>query len=114
MANDPTAAAPALKKSDKNKTIIGGIITLLVLILVFGIVLPQFGDYGEAWTAIQNMSTFALAILIVMTIVNVIVYVWPYQAAIPGLKYRPAFVIRQTSFMISNVVPVGGAFGIAV
>lgn len=114
MTNDPTAAVPAPKKSDKKKTIIGGIITLLVLILVFGIVLPQFGDYSEAWTAIQNMSTFALTILIVMTIVNIIVYVWPYQAAIPGLKYRPAFVIRQTSFMISNVVPLGGAFGLAV
>ena len=114
VTNDPTAAAPAPKKSDKKKTIIGGIITLLVLILVFGIVLPQFGDYSEAWTAIQNMSTFALTILIVMTIINIIVYVWPYQAAIPGLKYRPAFVIRQTSFMISNVVPLGGAFGLAV
>ncbi len=114
MTDDPTAAAPAPKKSDKKKTIIGGIITLLVLILVFGIVLPQFGDYSQAWAAIQNMSTLALAILVVMTIINIIVYVWPYQAAIPGLKYRPAFVIRQTSFMISNVVPMGGAFGLAV
>jgi uncharacterized protein (TIRG00374 family) len=114
MTDDPTAAAPAPKKSDKKKTIIGGIITLLVLILVFGIVLPQFGDYSQAWAAIQNMSAFALGILVVMTIVNIIVYVWPYQAAIPGLKYRPAFVIRQTSFMISNVVPMGGAFGLAV
>ncbi len=114
MTTDPPAPAPAPKKSDKKKTIIGGIITLLVLILVFGIVLPQFGDYGQAWTAIQGMSALALGILVVMTIVNIIVYVWPYQAAIPGIKYRPAFVIRQTSFMISNVVPLGGAFGLAV
>jgi uncharacterized membrane protein YbhN (UPF0104 family) len=114
MTSDSAAAAPTPQKSDKKKTIIGGIITLLVLILVFGIVLPQFGDYGQAWTAIQNMSALALGILIVMTIINIIVYVWPYQAAIPGLKYRPAFVIRQTSFMISNVVPMGGAFGLAV
>jgi len=115
MTDDSAAtAAPAPKKTDKKKTIIGGIITLLVLVLVFGIVLPQFGDYGEAWTAIQNMSALALGILVVMTIVNIIVYVWPYQAAIPGIKYRPAFLIRQTSFMISNVVPMGGAFGLAV
>ena len=115
MTDESAAAdAPAPKKSDKTKTIIGGIVTLLVLILVFGIVLPQFGDYGQAWTAIQNMSALALGILLVMTIVNIVVYVWPYQAAIPGIKYRPAFVIRQTSFMISNVVPMGGAFGLAV
>jgi len=114
MTPDPPAAEPAPKKSSKKKTIIGGIITVLVLILVFGIVLPQFGDYGEAWTAIQGMSAFALGILVLMTIVNIIVYVWPYQAALPGLKYGPGFVIRQTSFMISNVVPLGGAFGLAV
>ena len=114
VTTNPPTAAPAPKKSDKKKTIIGGIITLLVLILVFGIVLPQFGDYGEAWTAIQNMSALALGILAMMTIVNIIVYVWPYQAAIPGIKYRPAFLIRQTSFMISNVIPMGGAFGLAV
>ena len=114
--DDSTApeAAPAPEKSSKTKTIVGGIITLIVLVLVFGIVLPQFGDYDQAWAAIQAMSAVALGILVLMTIFNVIAYVWPYQAALPGLKYKPAFVIRQTSFMISNVIPMGGAFGIAV
>ena len=49
-----------------------------------------------------------------MTVILIIVYVWPYQASLPGLKYGPGFVVRQTSFMISNVIPVGGAFGLAV
>ncbi|MGB5565766.1 MAG: YbhN family protein [Acidimicrobiia bacterium] len=106
--------APPPEKSSKTKTIVGGIITLIVLVLVFGIVLPQFGDYDQAWAAIQAMSAVALGILFLMTIFNIIAYVWPYQAALPTLKYRPAFLIRQTSFMISNVIPMGGAFGIAV
>ena len=33
-------------------------------------------------------------------LVMLILYVLPYQAAIPGLPYKPAFVIRQTSFRI--------------
>ena len=98
---------PAEKKSSKTKTIVGGIITVIVLVLVFGIVLPQFGDYDQAWAAIQNMSALALGILVLMTIFNIIAYVWPYQAALPKLTYKPAF-------MISNVIPLGGAFGIAV
>jgi uncharacterized protein (TIRG00374 family) len=114
MTSDDTASAPEPHKSSKTKTIVGGIITLIVLVLVFGIVLPQFGDYDQAWAAIQAMSALALIILVLMTIFNVIVYVWPYQAALPSLKYKPAFLIRQTSFMISNVIPLGGAFGIAV
>jgi len=112
--DDTEAAAPEPAKSSKTKTIVGGIITLIVLVLVFGIVLPQFGDYDQAWAAIQAMSALALGILVLMTIFNVIAYVWPYQAALPKLKYKPAFLIRQTSFMISNVIPMGGAFGIAV
>jgi uncharacterized protein (TIRG00374 family) len=117
MATDdsaPSEDAPAPQKSSKTKTIVGGIITLIVLVLVFGIVLPQFGDYDQAWAAIQSMSGFALFMLFLMTVFNIIAYVWPYQAALPGLKYKPAFLIRQTSFMISNVIPMGGAFGIAV
>ena len=114
MTTEEIAAAPEPKKSSKTKTIVGGIITVIVLVLVFGIVLPQFGDYDQAWAAIQAMSAVALVILLLMTIFNIIAYVWPYQAALPSLKYRPAFTIRQTSFMISNVIPLGGAFGIAV
>ncbi|MGB9358304.1 MAG: YbhN family protein [Acidimicrobiia bacterium] len=114
MTTEQPAAPPAPQKSSKTKTIVGGIITIIVLVLVFGIVLPQFGDYDDAWAAIQAMSAVALGILFLMTVFNVIAYVWPYQAALPGLKYKPAFIIRQTSFMISNVIPLGGAFGIAV
>jgi uncharacterized protein (TIRG00374 family) len=44
----------------------------------------------------------------------ILLYVLPYLAALPGLKYKPAFYTRQTSFMISNVIPGGGAWGLAV
>ncbi|MFV2001084.1 MAG: YbhN family protein, partial [Acidimicrobiia bacterium] len=94
--------------------IVASILTLLVLVLVFVVVLPQFGDYGEAWNAVQRMKTWQLGLIALATVGVVIIYVYPFQAALPGLKYKPAFVTRQTSFMISNVVPAGGAFGLAI
>jgi uncharacterized protein (TIRG00374 family) len=94
--------------------VIASIVTLVTLVLVFAVILPQFADYGQAWDAILTMSTAALVLLTLVTIATVIVYVWPYQAALPGLSYGPAFVVRQTSFAISNGVPAGGAFGLAV
>jgi len=109
-----SADVPVPAKTSKKKQIIAGIITLVTLVFVFGVVFPQFADYGEAWDAVQKMSTFALVLLLVMTVVLIIVYVWPYQAALPGLKYGPGFVVRQTSFLISNVIPAGGAFGLAI
>ena len=99
--------SPVPQKTDKKKQIIAGIVTLVTLIFVFGIVFPQFADYGEAWDAIQTMSTISLVLLLAMTVVLIIVYVWPYQASLPGLKYGPGFVVRQTSFLISNVIPAG-------
>lgn len=102
-------AAPSLRTR-----IVAGVVTLAVIVLVFVVIFPQFADYGAAWDAIQQMSAGAVVALIVATVVNVVVYVWPFQAALPGLSFRDGFTVRQTSFMISNVVPAGGAIGLAV
>jgi uncharacterized protein (TIRG00374 family) len=108
---DTSQASSAL---DKRKTIIGAIVTIVVLALIFLLLIPKFGSYADAWAEIQGMTPVALALIAVSVLVMLGVYVWPYQAAIPGLPYKPAFVIRQTSFMISNTIPAGGAFGLAI
>jgi uncharacterized protein (TIRG00374 family) len=112
--NADTPPDPDPSKSGKKKQIIAGVVTLLTLVLVFGIVFPQFANYEDAWDEVQKMSALAIVVLVVMTAFNIVAYVWPYQASLPGIKYGPAFVVRQTSFMISNVIPAGGAFGLAI
>ena len=109
----PPEAVPDKPKFGKQQ-IIASILTLLILVMVFVIVLPQFGDYGEAWSAVQSMETWQLGLIVVATVALIIIYVTPYIAALPGLKFKPAFYTRQTSFMISNVIPGGGAWGLAV
>jgi uncharacterized protein (TIRG00374 family) len=99
---------------DTRKTVIGAIITVLTLAVVFLGIIPKFGSYEDAWAEIQQMSTASLVALGLSVVVMIVVYVLPYQAAIPGLAYRPAFVIRQTSFMVSNAIPAGGALGLAL
>ncbi|HEX6888109.1 MAG TPA: lysylphosphatidylglycerol synthase transmembrane domain-containing protein [Candidatus Nanopelagicales bacterium] len=110
-AVDTTDASSAL---DKRKTIIGAIVTIVVLVIIFVGLIPKFGSYADAWAEIQGMTPAALVAIGISVLVMLGVYVWPYQAAIPGLPYKPAFVIRQTSFMISNTIPAGGAFGLAI
>ncbi len=113
--SDALPDEPGPSKSGGNrKQIIAGGLTLLILIVVFGVVFPQFADYSEAWTAIQAMSTAALVALVAAMVINIVIYVGPYPAALPGLAFWPAFVVRQTSFMISNTIPAGGAFGLGV
>ncbi len=101
-------------KLDRKKQIFAGLLTVAVLVVVFVGIFPQFANYSDAWESIQKMSTVAVVALIAVTIINIFVYVLPYQAALPGLSSGHGFVVRQTSFMISNVVPAGGAFGLGV
>ncbi|MFV0315607.1 MAG: YbhN family protein [Microthrixaceae bacterium] len=106
--------APPVTKLDRRKQVIAGVLTVAVLAFVFFGVFPKFANYSQAWDSIQKMSVAAVAALLVAALVNIVVYVFPYQAALPGLPYGKGFVVRQTSFMISNAIPAGGAFGLGV
>jgi uncharacterized protein (TIRG00374 family) len=94
--------------------VISAAVTVAVLLIVFVGIFPKVADYSEAWSSIQQMPTAYVVALVLVTVVNVAVYVWPMQAALPGLGYGPGFVVRQTSFAISNAVPAGGAVGLGV
>ena len=48
----------------------------------------EWANYSGAWTAIQKMSPGWWVALGVATVVNQLSYVWPYQAVLPGLRYR--------------------------
>jgi uncharacterized protein (TIRG00374 family) len=109
----PQAEVPEKPKFGKQQ-IIATIVTLLILVMVFAVVLPQLGDYDQAWAAIQAMEAWEIGLIAAATVGLIIIYAFPYLAALPGLKYKPAFYTRQTSFMISNVIPGGGAWGLAV
>src|SRR5215831_16108288 len=110
-----SAAAKPIAKTSKRKAIIGAIVTLVVLVIVFLGIFPQFASYSDAWTAIQEMTAPWIVALVIACIANIGIYVWPFQAAVPGLRYWPAFSVRQTSYAISNGIPaVGGAIGLGV
>jgi uncharacterized protein (TIRG00374 family) len=114
MTDELSTEDLAPKPKFGKQQIIATVITLIVLVIVFVVVLPQFGDYSAAWEAIQNMESWQIGLIVLATIGLIFIYVLPYIAALPGLKYKPAFYTRQTSFMISNVIPGGGAWGLAV
>ena len=111
-AGDVDPGTPSAR--GRGRQIGAGLLTVAVLIVVFAGILPKFGSYADAWGAISEMSVVQLGYLITAVVVSIVVYVFPFQAALPGLRYGPAFMIRQTSFTISNAVPAGGAIGLGV
>lgn len=114
MTDDATPAEAPPSGGFGWKQVVAAILTLGVLVFVFAVVLPQLGDYDQAWAAIQAMSTGWVILLLIATVAVILIYVLPYMAALPGLRYGRGFVVRQTSFMISNTIPAGGAIGLAV
>jgi uncharacterized membrane protein YbhN (UPF0104 family) len=90
------------------------VVTLVVLAAVFAGVFPRFAHYSQALSSIQRIPPGFLAGLVAAALVNIAVGALPLQAALPGLRYRPAFAVGQTSFAMSNALPAGGAVGLGV
>lgn len=109
------AAAPTAQL-DKRKSIILGVIGLAVIVLIFWKVIPQVtgSNYQQAFANLESMTPIALVIIGITVVAYLLVYGFPFMAATPGLKYWPSQQINQAAFAISNGVPAGGAFGLAV
>jgi uncharacterized membrane protein YbhN (UPF0104 family) len=89
-------------------------LTVGVLAAVFAGVFPRFAHYSQAWSSIQRIPAAFLIALAAAALVNIAVSAWPLQASVPGLGYRPAFVVGQTSYATSNALPAGGAIALGV
>jgi uncharacterized membrane protein YbhN (UPF0104 family) len=103
-----------MSKLDKKKSIILGIIGLAIVVIIFVKVIPQIGDYSAAADALQSMGIGAMLLVAGAVVVYLLVYGFPFMAATPGLKYWKSQQVNQAAFAISNGVPAGGAFGLAV
>ncbi len=87
---------------------------MLVLVVVFGFVLPRTADYGDAWATITAMTGVELGVIALAGLWNLFTY-WPMMVlALPGLKLREAAVVNQASTAVANTVPAGGAIALGV
>lgn len=109
--------AAETNKSDTNprprrkrpwRTIVAWVVTVGVLVVVFAGIFPRFAHYSQAWSSLQRIPAGYLVGLVVAAMVNISAGAWQLQSALPGLRYRHALVVDQTSFAVSNAVPAGG------
>jgi uncharacterized protein (TIRG00374 family) len=112
----PATAAPPTAALDKKKSIILGVIGLVFIVFIFVRVIPQVtgSGYQQAFAELADMTPIALIIIAVTVVLYLVAYGFPFMAATPGLKYWPSQQVNQAAFAISNGVPAGGAFGLAV
>lgn len=111
---EATTTASVTAKLDKKKSIILGVIGLAVIVIIFWKVIPQIGSYEDALTALEDMGVAAMLLVALTVVIYLVAYGFPFMAAVPKLKYWRSQQLNQAAFAISNGVPAGGAFGLAV
>ena len=90
------------------------LIAVVLVVGVFGFVLPRVADYGEVWSVVKELSTRDMALLSGAAILNVVTFAPPWMAALPGLSFGHAMVMSQASTAASSVMPGGDAIGMAL
>jgi uncharacterized protein (TIRG00374 family) len=91
---------------------VGASFVLLIFVLVG--VIPRFASYSGAWADLTHLSAWWWVTIGVVAAINQISGVWPYQAALPGLRTGDGFLLIETAAAISNTVPAGGAVAIGM
>jgi uncharacterized protein (TIRG00374 family) len=95
------------------KRVLGGGLAAAVVVAVFVFFLPRIADYRDVWDVLRELSWEDSLVLVGATLLNLATFPPPWMAALPGLRYRQAFVMTQASTALSIVAPAGAAVGMA-
>lgn len=118
-AVSPETPAPPLAPGSKTpaRSRLRGALTLgiglVAVAATFVFVLPRIADYGDVWDAVKDLSGSQVALLAGATLLNLVTFAPPWQAALPGLGFARAFILTQMSTAATYIAPGGAAVGIA-
>lgn len=96
------------------RTVLGPLASVVLLAFIVVGVIPQFASYSGAWTRITHLDIGSWVAIVAAATLNQISGVWPYQAAMPGLRFGQGLLQIETATAISNTVPAGGAVAIGM
>lgn len=108
-ASVPTTEAPPLWKR-----LVSAAITIAVLVLVFGFVLPQFSDYRAIADYVADITPAWWTALAAATVVFLVAYPIVLTTVLRSLLFREAFVNHMTGTAVTNTLPSGGAFALGL
>lgn len=111
MSDDTGRARRRLTKA--HKRLLGGVVTVAVVVAVFAFFLPRVADYRSVLDVIRDLGWKDWILLAVATLLNLATFPPAWMAALPGLRFRQALVMTQASTALSIVSPAGAAVGMA-
>ena len=111
---DPDSGSPQpdVWKARARKAV-GPVFGLVVVLAIFVAILPQITSYEDVWEAAVNLGLSDWGVILLSVIANVATSGPPWMAAVPGLSYKRAMLMTQTTTLFTTVLPLGEAVGIA-
>ncbi len=103
-----------MRKRISKRHVLGGGLGIAVVVGTFAFVLPRIADYRDVWDVVKGLSWADLGLLAGATALNLATFAPPWMAALPGLRFRQAFVVTQASTASTYVAPAGVAVGMAL
>ncbi len=91
-----------------------GVVSVVVVIGVFGFALPRIADYRDVIDVVTDLTWGEIAALAVATIWNVVTFAPPWRAAMPGLGLWRALVMTQAATAAASAFPGGEAVGLGL
>ncbi len=114
MPDDPSAKAPAAKRSSPLRRALQVAVSLVVVVGIFVFAIPRIADYSAVWDTITKLTPIELWTLVAAMLFNLLTYWLANMAALPGLRLAQAAVLTQTTTSVANTIPAGGAVAVGL
>jgi uncharacterized protein (TIRG00374 family) len=89
-------------------------VTVIVLVAVFGFVIPQLADYKDILGFVREIPVTTWLVLAAFSIAFLLAYPIVLMQAIRTLRFREAFTSHMAGTAVTNSVPSGGAIALAL
>lgn len=104
----------AVDRPSRRRLVVRLLLAVLVIAVVYLWLLPKLVDVSQVWATLRAMTWLELATLLVAAVWNLVSYMLPQLAALPGLSLGQAALESNTSTAVGNLLPAGQAVGLGV
>ncbi|MET0477562.1 MAG: YbhN family protein [Actinomycetota bacterium] len=112
MAQSEEAAAG--RRPSRRQLVVRLLLAVVVIAVVDLGLLTKLVDVSQVWATLRAMTWLELATLLVAAVWNLVSYMLPQLAALPGLSLGQAALESHTSTAVGNLLPAGQAVGLGV
>lgn len=99
------APSPGDKGKQRRNTIIQILVALAVLVIVFGVILPQVIDYEQVWSILQEIEPWQMGVLLLAGLIVYIPEGWLYAILLPGLGLWRGMQTWVASTAVASTLP---------